>query len=333
MGEKKPGGSTMNDKNRRFSQTFRQTLSIAGCLFILSVFFTPANAGMYGDIDGDGGITVFDALLTLQYALNIIPHDVANDAKYLAAGDVYPLDVKLLRKGDGNVDVLDALLILQGSVNLVNFNNGTYLGAWALTNGEVGTVKFMLGADNTISGVITNPAVGTAQLAGTSDYNGNFSATYTYPGDIPGSLDGTAIRSGNFLKFSLVNKIGPSSFTIGGLAVQASETPPNLSGIWAGTVTSSLTGAGLLTNTITMTDDLGSGTYFNSKTGGSGSFVFVAAGNEMWQIISPLGAGTCSLQGHSTLQQAGASLLFEYSTLPWCPFSEHGSGVLTRQLQ
>jgi len=31
-------------------------------------------------VNGDVKVDVFDALLTLQYALNLIPHNVANDA-------------------------------------------------------------------------------------------------------------------------------------------------------------------------------------------------------------------------------------------------------------
>jgi hypothetical protein len=37
-------------------------------------------------------IVIFDALLTLQYSLNLIPHDAATDAQYLATADVAPLD-------------------------------------------------------------------------------------------------------------------------------------------------------------------------------------------------------------------------------------------------
>ena len=75
-----------------------------------------------GDINEDGKIDIFDALLALQYAMNLIPHDAATDAKYLAAADVAPLDTVTMKpKGDGKIDVMDALVILQRAVNLVNW--------------------------------------------------------------------------------------------------------------------------------------------------------------------------------------------------------------------
>ena len=75
-----------------------------------------------GDINGDGKNDIFDALMTLQYALNLIPHDAANSAHYLAFADVAPLDpVTLKPKGDGKIDIFDALILLQRAVNLVSW--------------------------------------------------------------------------------------------------------------------------------------------------------------------------------------------------------------------
>ena len=75
-----------------------------------------------GDINNDGKIDIFDALLTLQYGLNLIPHDTATDAKYLASADVAPLDTATMKpKGDARIDVMDALVILQRAVNLVSW--------------------------------------------------------------------------------------------------------------------------------------------------------------------------------------------------------------------
>ena len=83
---------------------------------------TPSAAPLKGDINGDGKIDIFDALLALQYAMNLIPHDATTDAKYLAAADVAPLDpVTMKPKGDGKIDVMDALVILQRAVNLVSW--------------------------------------------------------------------------------------------------------------------------------------------------------------------------------------------------------------------
>ena len=75
-----------------------------------------------GDLDGDGKVLLFDALRTLQYALNLIPHDVVSDAHYLALADVAPLDpVTMKPKGDGEINILDALVLLQRSVDLLSW--------------------------------------------------------------------------------------------------------------------------------------------------------------------------------------------------------------------
>jgi surface antigen len=87
-----------------------------------NVIYQPAAGGPKGDCNGDGNIDIMDALLALQYALNLIPHNAANDAIYLAAADVAPLDsVTMKPKGDGKIDVMDALVILQRAVNLLSW--------------------------------------------------------------------------------------------------------------------------------------------------------------------------------------------------------------------
>ena len=73
---------------------------------------------MSGDVNGDKTVDVFDALLTLQYAVGLIPHTPDDNAKYLATADVAPLDVTGKPKGDGKVDVFDALAILRHAVGL-----------------------------------------------------------------------------------------------------------------------------------------------------------------------------------------------------------------------
>lgn len=75
-----------------------------------------------GDVNGDGKIDIFDALLTLQYGLNLIQHDSATDAKYLANADVAPLNTTTMKPGgDNKIDIMDALVILQRSVNLLSW--------------------------------------------------------------------------------------------------------------------------------------------------------------------------------------------------------------------
>jgi len=73
---------------------------------------------MSGDLNNDTTVNVFDALLTLQYAVGLIEHNTENNAKYLAAGDVSPLDANGKPKGDGQVNVFDALAILRHAVGL-----------------------------------------------------------------------------------------------------------------------------------------------------------------------------------------------------------------------
>ena len=74
--------------------------------------------GMSGDVNGDKTVNVFDALLTLQYAVGLVEHTTENTTKYLATADVAPLDSSGKPKGDGVVNVFDALAILRHAVGL-----------------------------------------------------------------------------------------------------------------------------------------------------------------------------------------------------------------------
>ncbi len=75
-----------------------------------------------GDVNNDGKVDMADALLTLQYALNLIPHTAANNAIYLAVADVAPFDSATRKPGgDGKIDVMDALVVLQRAVNLISW--------------------------------------------------------------------------------------------------------------------------------------------------------------------------------------------------------------------
>ena len=66
-----------------------------------------SSAVKFGDTDGDGEITVTDALLALQGSVNKITLD--NDAQKRADVD-----------GDEKITVTDALLILQKAVNKID---------------------------------------------------------------------------------------------------------------------------------------------------------------------------------------------------------------------
>ena len=73
-------------------------------------------AGPSGDMDGDGLVTVADALLALRVAVN----PTLMDPKYLVNGDVAPL-VNGVPHPDGIIDVSDALLILKKVVGLLSW--------------------------------------------------------------------------------------------------------------------------------------------------------------------------------------------------------------------
>jgi hypothetical protein len=77
-----------------------------------------ATFALTGDVDKDTTINVFDALLTLQYAVGLIPHTPQNNAMYLVTADVAPLGATGKPEGDGSVNVFDALAILRYAVGL-----------------------------------------------------------------------------------------------------------------------------------------------------------------------------------------------------------------------
>jgi hypothetical protein len=69
-----------------------------------------------GDVNNDTAIDVFDALLTLQYAVGLT-HPV-NEIEFKAAADVAPLAASGKPLGDAQVNVFDALAILRHAVGL-----------------------------------------------------------------------------------------------------------------------------------------------------------------------------------------------------------------------
>ena len=69
-----------------------------------------------GDVNNDKTINVFDALLTLQYAVGL--YHPTDEPAFKSIADVAPLDVNGKPKGDGLVNVFDALAILRHAVGL-----------------------------------------------------------------------------------------------------------------------------------------------------------------------------------------------------------------------
>jgi hypothetical protein len=74
------------------------------------------NTILFGDVNYDKIVNVFDALLTLQYAVGL--YHPTDDATFKTAADVAPLDSSGKPKGDGQVNVFDALAILRHAVGL-----------------------------------------------------------------------------------------------------------------------------------------------------------------------------------------------------------------------
>lgn len=76
----------------------------------------PVHTLMMGDVNGDSLINVFDALMTLQYAVGL--YTPADPVAFKAAADVAPLDSNGKPASNGKVDVFDALATLRKSVGL-----------------------------------------------------------------------------------------------------------------------------------------------------------------------------------------------------------------------
>ncbi|MBI2355375.1 MAG: hypothetical protein HYV06_10210 [Deltaproteobacteria bacterium] len=66
-----------------------------------------------GDINGNGGVDIIDALLALRCSVGLFQPD----ATQLFRGDVGPL-TKGVAVGDGRIDIEDAMLILRKAVGL-----------------------------------------------------------------------------------------------------------------------------------------------------------------------------------------------------------------------
>ena len=77
---------------------------------------TAPHSGLPGDVNDDQVVNVFDALLTLQYAVGLYQPPDVNAFKPIA--DVAPLGVDGKPIGDGQVNVFDALAILRHAVGL-----------------------------------------------------------------------------------------------------------------------------------------------------------------------------------------------------------------------
>ena len=68
-----------------------------------------------GDVNGDGAVTIEDALMVLRTALD----PALQTGSILSTGDAWPLNSSSQPQGDGVIDINDARLILQRAVGLV----------------------------------------------------------------------------------------------------------------------------------------------------------------------------------------------------------------------
>ena len=94
----------------------RLKLLVLGCFLGLAVWARGSIATPSGDVNGDGSVNVFDALLTLQYSVGL--YQPPNEAGFKSTADVAPLDAIGLPLGDNQVNVFDALAILRHAVGL-----------------------------------------------------------------------------------------------------------------------------------------------------------------------------------------------------------------------
>lgn len=130
-----------------------------------------------GDVNGDGVVNVFDALLTLQYSVGLIEHTPVNDTHYLATADVAPLSTICNPQGDRTVNVFDALAILRHSVGLDPWNGTCPLPAvYSITGTITASGAALSGVQVSTVGHSTSTQInGAYALSGLS--GGNYAVT------------------------------------------------------------------------------------------------------------------------------------------------------------
>ena len=103
-----------NGSGARYDAGNTYTMGTATITFYAQ--WTSTSAITEGDVNGDGIVNVFDALLTLQYAVGL--YKPADELSFKSFADVAPLGTDGKPKGDGTVNVFDALAILRHAVSL-----------------------------------------------------------------------------------------------------------------------------------------------------------------------------------------------------------------------
>ena len=93
---------------------FRMAGVIVVLILVAGTFrFSSASSG---DVNEDGVVNVFDALLVLQYSVGL--YHPTNETSFKLLSDVAPLNALGVPMGDSTVNVFDALAILRHAVNL-----------------------------------------------------------------------------------------------------------------------------------------------------------------------------------------------------------------------
>ena len=180
-----------------------------------------------GDVNNDATINVFDALLTLQYAVGLYHPTGENVFKYTA--DVAPLDAKGKPLGDSTVNVFDALAILRHAVNLDDWT-GIPKPPTVPTNLKATPSDTSITYSwDTVSGA-TGYNLYYRTTSGVTKANGIKLAGVTSPKTISGLSSGTTY-------YAVVTGVNANGESIESYQVSATTLAPVLtdfSGIWSG---------------------------------------------------------------------------------------------------
>jgi len=172
------------------------TMTIAGQTF--TVHQAGATTALRGDIDGDGALTLTDAILALQALSGMTPAGIR--AGYATSG----ADVN----GDNRLGVAEVVYVLQSLAGMRNAGacgalagpwSGTWAGTGCQNEAQSGTWTMTVGADCSVQSFVVNHPCGsgTCQSSGSGTISGD-AVTLSLTCIVCGtqSTPGTSILSG-----------------------------------------------------------------------------------------------------------------------------------------